>query len=62
MIAKMVVFSNTREETIRKMESAMCELVIRGIPVNVEKQLDILNDPLFKSGQYHTDFMQKRGG
>lgn len=62
MIGKMVVFSNTREETIRKMESAMCELVIRGVPVNVEKQLDILNDPLFKSGQYHTDFMQKRGG
>jgi acetyl-CoA carboxylase biotin carboxylase subunit len=62
MIGKMVVSSNTREETIRKMESAMCELVIKGVPTNIEKQLDILNDPLFRSGEYHTDFMQKRGG
>ena len=62
MIGKMVVSSNTREETIRKMESAMCELVIQGVPTNIDRQLDILNDPLFRSGNYHTDFIQKRGG
>ncbi len=61
MLGKMIVHAGTREETIRKMESAMCELIINGVPVNTEEQLDILGDPAFKAGTYHTDFMTKRG-
>lgn len=62
MIGKLIVHAGTREETIRKMQSALCELLIKGVPVNIEEQLDILDDPAFKAGAYHTDFMQKRGG
>ncbi len=61
MVGKMIVHAGTREETIRKMESAMCELIIHGVPVNTETQLEILGDPAFKSGGYYTDFMAKRG-
>lgn len=60
MIGKMIVYAGTREETIRKMESAMCELVIKGVPVNIESQLEILGDPAFRSGAYTTDFMKNR--
>lgn len=60
MVGKLIVYAGTREETIRKMQSALCELLIEGVPVNTDKQLEILSDPLFKSGAYHTDFMQRR--
>ena len=60
MIGKMIVYAGTREETIRKMESAMCELVIKGVPVNIESQLEILGDPAFRTGTYTTDFMKNR--
>ena len=60
MIGKMIVYAGTREETIRKMESAMCELVIKGVPVNIESQLEILGDPAFRAGTYTTDFMKNR--
>ncbi len=42
------------------MESAMCELVIKGVPVNIESQLEILGDPAFRAGTYTTDFMKNR--
>ena len=60
MIGKMIVYAGTREETSRKMESAMCELVIKGVPVNIESQLEILGDPAFRAGTYTTDFMKNR--
>ena len=60
MIGKMIVYAGTREETIRKMESAMCERVIKGVPVNIESQLEILGDPAFRAGTYTTDFMKNR--
>ncbi len=60
MLGKMIVFSSTREEAIRKMQSALCELVIGGLPNNIERQIDIVRDPEFQSGDYYTDFMKKR--
>lgn len=59
LIGKLIVFASTREEAIRKMQSALCELVIEGIPNNIETQLDILEDRRFRSGDYYTDFMKK---
>ncbi len=62
MLGKMIVFSSTREEAIRKMQSALCELVIGGLPNNIENQIDIIRDPVFQSGDYYTDFIKKREG
>lgn len=58
LIGKLIVFASTREEAIRKMQSSLCELVIEGIPNNIETQLDILEDRRFRSGDYYTDFMK----
>lgn len=60
MLGKMIVFSSNREEAIRKMQSALCELVIDGTPNNIESQIDIIRDPEFQLGDYYTDFMSKR--
>ena len=60
MLGKMIVFSSNREEALRKMQSALCELVIDGIPDNIESQIEIIRDPEFQKGDYYTDFMSKK--
>ena len=59
LIGKLVVHAQTREEAIRKMQAALCELVITGVDTNVEMHRQILSHPSFRSGNYHTDFMEK---
>jgi len=57
MIGKLIVQAHTREEAVRKMRSALGELVIEGVDHNIELHLSILSDPMFLSGCYHTDFL-----
>lgn len=59
LIGKLVVHAQTREEAIRKMQAALCELVITGVDTNVEMHRKILAHPSFKAGNYHTDFMDQ---
>lgn len=59
MIGKLVVHARTREEAIRKMKAALCELIIGGITVNTELQLAILSDERFGRGDYNTDFIKE---
>ena len=61
MIAKLIVHAKTREEALRKMQAALCELVIEGVEHNGGLQLDILSDTAFISGDYTTDFISNRG-
>jgi acetyl-CoA carboxylase biotin carboxylase subunit len=61
MIGKLIVYAKTREEAIRKMQAALCELVIEGIDHNTELQMEILNNEEFRSGNYFTNFLEKRG-
>ena len=59
LLGKLVVHSYTREEAIRKMKAALCELVIGGISTNIEEQLRIISDDRFLSGTYDLTFMSK---
>ncbi|MBE6031735.1 MAG: ATP-grasp domain-containing protein [Firmicutes bacterium] len=52
LIGKLIVYAGTREEAIRKMKAALCELVIEGIPNNTEDQLQIVSSEGFASGLY----------
>lgn len=61
MIGKLIVYAKSREEAIRKMKAALCELVVEGIEHNSVMQMDLLSEPEFKSGSYTTDFLAKRG-
>ena len=60
MLGKVIVRAGTREEAIRKLRAALCELVIEGIPTNISEQLGILSDERFVSGRYDLDFMGNR--
>ena len=60
LLGKLVVYAKTREEALRKLRAALCELVIRGIPTNIEEQLRIVEDERFTSGNYDLTFMGNR--
>ncbi|HIV11238.1 MAG TPA: ATP-grasp domain-containing protein [Candidatus Faeciplasma avium] len=57
LIGKLIVYARTREEAIRKMNASLCELVINGIPNNIEEQLRIVEDSRFVKGCYDLTFM-----
>jgi acetyl-CoA carboxylase biotin carboxylase subunit len=58
LLGKLIVYSPTREEAIRKMRSALGELVVDGVECNADLQLDILSNEEFLSGNYHTNLME----
>ena len=60
LLGKLIVCAKTREETLRKLRAALCELVIDGIPNNIEEQLRIIADERFISGNYDLTFMGSR--
>ena len=60
LLGKLIVFAQTREEALRKIRAALCELVIDGIDTNIEEQLSIVSDERFTSGKYDLTFMGNR--
>lgn len=60
LLGKLVVYAKTREETLRKLRAALCELIIDGIPTNIEEQLSIVADERFVSGDYDLTFLGSR--
>lgn len=60
LLGKLIVSAGTREETLRKMRASLCELIIEGIPTNIEEQLRIVEDERFNSGNYDLTFMGNR--
>lgn len=60
LVGKLIVHAGTREEALRKMRAALCELVIEGIPTNIEEQLRFVEDERFISGNYDLTFMGNR--
>lgn len=59
MIGKLIVFASTREEAIRKMKAALCELIVDGVPNNVEEQIEYISDERFRNGTYNLNFFKK---
>ena len=60
LTGKLIVYASTREETLRKMQASLCELVIDGIDTNIEEQLENIRDERFISGDYDLTFMNDR--
>ena len=57
MIAKLIVWAKNRDEAIRKMQSALGEVIIEGIDTNVDYQYEILSDPDFIAGNTDIEFI-----
>ena len=60
MIGKLIVSAKTREDAIRKMQAALCEMVIEGVNHNAQMHLDLLCEPAFRNGSYTTDYLSNR--
>lgn len=59
MIAKLIVWGETREDAIRKMQSALGELVIEGVDTNIDYQYEILHHPDYQKGKIHVGFIEQ---
>ena len=59
MIAKVIVHGKSRNEAIKKMKSALSEFIATGIDTNVDFQMEIMNDPVFQSGSFSTNFIEQ---
>ena len=57
MIGKLIVYAKTRDEAIRKMRAALCELIIEGIEHNADFEEEILSAEEFENSTYTTDFI-----
>ena len=59
MVAKLIVWAKNRKEAIRKMQSALGEVIIEGIDTNVDYQYEILNHPDYRSGNIDIEFIER---
>jgi len=62
MIAKLIVHAHTRAEAIRKMQAALCEMVVEGVDHTGYMQADLIGDPAFVDGTYTTSFFNGKKG
>lgn len=60
MIAKLIVHAATRAEAIRKMQAALCEMVIEGVEHTGFMQSDLIAEEGFQNGSYTTDYLSGR--
>lgn len=58
MIAKVIVHAPDREAALRKMASALDEMVILGVETNLDFQYQIIRHPVFAAGEADTGFIE----
>lgn len=58
MIAKVIVHAPDRESALRKMASALDEMVILGVETNLDFQYQIIKHPVFAAGEADTGFIE----
>jgi len=59
LIAKVIAKADTRPQALRKMNRALGEFLIEPIKTTIPFCRDVINDPDFKRGKYHTGFLDK---
>ena len=57
MLAKLITFGTTREEAAKRMEQALSDLVMLGVPNNIDYLARIMRNPEFLAGKLHTGFL-----
>jgi len=57
LVAKLIVFAQTREGAVRKMSSALDEFVIEGIKTTIPFHRQVMKSAKFQSGDFDTSFL-----
>lgn len=60
MIGKLIVWGRDRDEAIRRMQRALDEFVVEGIPTTIPFHKKVLNNAFFRRGEVYTNFIQRR--
>ncbi|MFN0158787.1 MAG: acetyl-CoA carboxylase biotin carboxylase subunit [Bacteroidota bacterium] len=58
LIAKLIVFAQTRQGAIQKMASALDEFTIEGIKTTIPFHRQVMQDEKFRSGHFDTSFLE----
>lgn len=61
MLTKLIVYADTRELAIKRMQSALSEFIIDGIRTNIPFHLEVLKHPDFVNGTHSTRFLERAG-
>jgi acetyl-CoA carboxylase biotin carboxylase subunit len=59
LIAKLISFGSTREESIARMQRALKEFVIEGVYTTIDLYKRIFEHPIFLSGRYYIGWLEK---
>mmetsp|Transcript_37447 Transcript_37447/g.87100 ORF Transcript_37447/g.87100 Transcript_37447/m.87100 type:complete len:557 (+) Transcript_37447:156-1826(+) len=59
MIAKLIVTGKDRTEALRRMDGALSDYLIAGLPTNINFLKSCVNHPAFVEGGVSTDFIEK---
>jgi acetyl-CoA carboxylase biotin carboxylase subunit len=59
LLAKIIVHGKDRQQAIQVMLRALGEFVCDGIPTTLDFHRQLLAHPIFRSGDYHLDFLEK---
>jgi acetyl-CoA carboxylase, biotin carboxylase subunit len=61
LLAKLVAWAETREAAIQRMQRALRELVIVGLPTSQVFHLRVMDDPDFRSGNVDIGYLERHG-
>ncbi|MBF7024312.1 acetyl-CoA carboxylase biotin carboxylase subunit [Staphylococcus kloosii] len=59
MVAKLIIHQPTREETIMSAIRALEEFVVLGIDTTIPFHIRLLNNDIFRSGEFNTKFLEE---
>jgi len=61
LLAKLIVWGETRAEALKRMRRALDELMIVGLPTSQPFHQLVLSEPTFVSGKYDIGYMERTG-
>jgi acetyl-CoA carboxylase biotin carboxylase subunit len=61
LLAKLVVWAESRDGAIRRMRRALDELLIVGLPTSQAFHRRVMDDPVFRSGAYDISYFERVG-
>ena len=61
MLIKLIAYDRNRESAIRKMTSALGELVVEGVPTNLDFLYRLVQQPEFLRGEIDTETLERMG-
>lgn len=60
LLAKLIVWGNTRDEAIARAKRALNELIIVGLATTTDFHLEVVDNAFFQKGEIYTNFLARR--